>query len=395
MQKYLFIATNEWEWGGSEILWSESAERLARSGAEVRVSIPSFGKPLEPVKRVAAAGAKIFFREPFSMIARMARKVLPLRGYQDAHVRSVGEGIDLVVINQSSFRESLPWIETVRSSGLKYVIVVQGASETFWPADHNAARLAVCFEDALRSYFVSEANLRLIRRQLSAELRNGCVIRNPFNVRYDARPPWPGDSSERLSLACVARLDARQKAQDLIIDVLSLPHWRNRNVHVVLAGSGPYEQSLRNMVAASKLANVKFAGMVADIEGLWAQHHALLLSSRFEGLPLALVEAMLCGRPCIATDVGGNAELIRDGLNGFLAKAPTVELLDEAMNRAWENRGRLREMGERAASDVRQWVSPDPAGDFARELASLMDGGNQREVDSSAKVPLHSVELHP
>jgi glycosyltransferase involved in cell wall biosynthesis len=193
----------------------------------------------------------------------------------------------------------------------------------------------------------------------------------------------------------VARLDARQKAQDLIIDVLGLPHWRNRNVHVVLAGSGPYEQSLRNMVATSKLSNVHFAGMVADIEGLWAQHHALLLSSRFEGLPLALVEAMLCGRPCIATDVGGNAELIRDGLNGFLAKAPTVELLDEAMNRAWENRGRLREMGERAASDVRQWVSPDPAGDFARELASLMDGGNQREVDSSAKVPLHSVELHP
>ena len=233
----------------------------------------------------------------------------------------------------------------------------EGSVGNILTADNNAARLAICFEGALRSYFVSEANVRLIRRQLSAALRNGRVIRNPFNVRYDALPPWPGDSSERLSLACVARLDARQKAQDLIIDVLSLPHWRNRSVHVVLAGNGPYEQSLRNMVAMSKLSNVQFAGMVADIEGLWAQHHALVLSSRFEGLPLALVEAMLCGRPCIATDVGGNAELIRDGLNGFLAKAPTVELLDEAMNRAWENRGRLREMGERAASDVRQWVS--------------------------------------
>ena len=395
MQKYLFIATNEWEWGGSEILWSEVAERLARSGAEVRVSIPSFGKTMAPVKRVAAASGKVFFREPFSVIARLARKILPLPGYADAHVRSVGAGIDLVVINQSSFRESLPWIEAVRAAGLKYVIIVQGASETFWPADNSAARLAICFEGALRSYFVSEANLRLIRRQLSAALRNGRVVRNPFNVRYDARPPWPDDSSERLSLACVARLDARQKAQDLIIDVLGLPHWRNRSVHFVLAGNGPYEQSLRNMVATAKLSNIQFAGMVADIEGLWAQHHALVLSSRFEGLPLALVEAMLCGRPCIATDVGGNAELIHDGLNGFLAKAPTVELLDEAMNRAWENRGRLREMGERAARDVRQKVSADPTGDFVRELTSLLDGGNQKEGHSSVKLPLHSIELRP
>ena len=65
MQKYLFIATNEWEWGGSEVLWSEVAERLACSGTEVRVSIPSFGKPLAPVKRVASAGAKIFFANRF------------------------------------------------------------------------------------------------------------------------------------------------------------------------------------------------------------------------------------------------------------------------------------------------------------------------------------------
>jgi hypothetical protein len=41
------------------------------------------------------------------------------------------------------------------------------------------------------------------------------------------------------------------------------------------------------------------------------------------------------------------------------------------MNRAWENRLRLREMGEAAAKDVRQWVSPDPTGDFVRELEAL------------------------
>jgi glycosyltransferase involved in cell wall biosynthesis len=128
------------------------------------------------------------------------------------------------------------------------------------------------------------------------------------------------------------------------------------------------------------LTNVEFRGQLDNVEAIWAEHHALVLSSRFEGMPLVVVEAMLCGRPCIATDVGGNRELIRDGVNGFLAKAPTVELLDEAMNRAWENRNRLRAMGEVSARDVRQWVSADPGGDLARELTLLVGG-----EDSSAK----------
>jgi glycosyltransferase involved in cell wall biosynthesis len=119
---------------------------------------------------------------------------------------------------------------------------------------------------------------------------------------------------------------------------------------------------------------VNFLGHQSDIEKVWSSHHALVLPSRQEGMPLVVVEAMLSGRPCIATDVGGNRELICDGVNGFLAKAPTVELLDEAMNRAWENRSRLKEMGEKAAYDVRQWVSPDPTGDFVRDLRSLIGG---------------------
>jgi glycosyltransferase involved in cell wall biosynthesis len=122
------------------------------------------------------------------------------------------------------------------------------------------------------------------------------------------------------------------------------------------------------------LPNVEFAGFVEDMERLWAGHHALVLPSRYEGLPLSLVEAMLCGRAGIVTDVGGNRELVCDGVNGYLAKAATVELFDQAMNRAWENRHCLLKMGQVAARDVRQYVSPDPTGDFVRELQSLVNG---------------------
>jgi glycosyltransferase involved in cell wall biosynthesis len=138
------------------------------------------------------------------------------------------------------------------------------------------------------------------------------------------------------------------------------------------------ERRLRLMVENRKLTSIKFAGFVNDIEKLWSEHHALVLPSRFEGMPLVVVEAMLCGRPCIATDVGGNRELIRDGINGFLAKAPTVELLDEAMNHAWDARHNLMDMGKAAATDVRRWVSKDPSEDFVRELSALVDDTDEQ-----------------
>jgi glycosyltransferase involved in cell wall biosynthesis len=267
-------------------------------------------------------------------------------------------------------------MEAARSQRFRYAVISQSAADYWWHADDFSERLSACFEHASAAYFVSQANIEVTRRQLVAPLRHARAIQNPFNVRYDAQPPWPHDSSGMLSLACVARLDALQKGQDLLLQVLDRPHWRSRSIRVTFVGTGTNERALRKTVANLKLANVEFAGFVQGIEEFWANHHALVLPSRFEGMPLALVEAMLCARPCIVTDVAGHRELVRDNVNGFLAKAPTVDLLDEAMNRAWENRHRLKQMGEIAAKDVREWVSPDPTGDLVRELDTLLQANH-------------------
>jgi hypothetical protein len=71
--------------------------------------------------------------------------------------------------------------------------------------------------------------------------------------------------------------------------------------------------------------------------------------------------------------VGGNRELVRDGINGFLVEAPTIRLLDEVMDRAWDSRRQLMDMGYTAGDDVRQWVSKDPSEDFVRELTILVN----------------------
>jgi len=375
MPKVVFVAANETHgWGGSEYCWSAAAERLAQQGVKVVASVKRWDRPAKQVEHLHSVGCEVAYRPQLTLGERIRRRIFLPKGFEQHHLRGIASDADLIVISQGGNTDGLAWMEASLACGFRYVTIVQSVSEHWWPRDDLAERFASAYEGARCAFFVSHANLELSRRQFVTGLSKAKVIRNPFSVRYDARPKWPADSDGQLRLACVGRLEVEQKGQDLLLQLLALPHWRARNVCLTLAGKGDNERSLKRTAEMQKLDNIRFAGFVEDIEKLWSEHHALVLPSRYEGMPLALVEAMLCGRPGIVTDVAGHRELARDGINGFIAKAPTVELLDEAMNRAWESRAQLQQIGKTAAADVRQWVSPDPTGEFVSVLDSLVNG---------------------
>lgn len=381
MRRIAFLSANDYvPWGGSEYCWAAAAERLVGQGVEVAVSVTDFGEPVKQVERLRRLGCRIFLRRQAALLERIRRRFLSGPEHAWKQAKDLGTGVELVVVTVGGTLAGLPFIEALRDCGFPYAIIVQSGSEIWWPSDSFGERLAAAYEGAKAVYFVSEANRELVRRQFATPLARARVIRNPFNVRYDAQPSWPEQEADSLSLACVARLDALQKGQEMLIDVLSMPRWRSRDLRVTFYGEGLTERALRRLAKVSNLKKVNFSGFADDIEQVWYRHHALVLPSRFEGMPLALVEAMLCGRAAIVTNVGGNGELVRDGVNGFIAKAPTVEFIDEALNRAWESRERLKEMGEKAALDVRRLIPADPTGEFVQELQQLVGGGSAREV---------------
>lgn len=87
-----------------------------------------------------------------------------------------------------------------------------------------------------------------------------------------------------------------------------------------------------------QLDQVHFRGHVARIGEVWEQNHMLVLPSRYEGLPLALVESMWCSRPAVVTEVAGNTEVCVDNETGLVVPVPTVPLLADTLERAWERR---------------------------------------------------------
>jgi glycosyltransferase involved in cell wall biosynthesis len=370
-----FICANDGAaWGGSEPLWAQTAERFIRADVRVSIGRRRFANEASEITRLHELGCRLVYRREHLLGDRLARKLFPLEPADLSFVRKLTTPTaDLVVISQGNTAEGLRWMEACRQLGQPYAVIAHMASSHLWPGDDTAARLGPLYEQAVASFFVSKANLDLCRRQLSTALAGAKVVRNPFAVSYDANPPWQGNPSEMLSLACVGRLDLNAKGQDLIVDVLNQPRWRDRAVSLTFYGRGNNRNCLEHIIKQTGLANIHFAGHVEGIEQVWARHHAMVLASHFEGLPLAIVEAMLCGRPCIATDVAGNREVIRDGINGFLAQAPTAPLMAATMEEAWARRGQLQSMGQIAAMDIRRLVPRDPIADFFQELQSAAD----------------------
>ena len=359
-------------WGGSEELWSQAALRFLKQNQKVTANVKGWQETPSQMNRLQEAGCSVEYRHPGprGIMQRIAKKVAHKAGMREEHWLDTQKP-DFAVISQGDPYTGTEWAKQCRQRKIPYALVIQAAAEQWWPDDAYAADAAECYAAARAAYFVSQGNLNLVQIQLACTLTSAKVVRNPFSVSYDVAASWP-EQEDTLRLACVGRLEPEAKGQDLLFDVLQQEKWKRRKLEVSLYGSGANAGTLKKLKQLYGLENVAFAGFTSNVEEIWQSHHALVLPSRFEGLPLALVEAMLCRRPVIVTDVAGNAELVEDGVTGFIAAAPTAVHLERAMERAWSQRDQLRQMGQLAGERVREKVMRDPVGAFISELSHLM-----------------------
>lgn len=365
-------------WGGSEVLWSEACRALASDGHDVFVAYkkwPVMSAPLQAL--VDDFGVAIFHPgERGTLAQRLGRLVLqgigvisPV-GREREWLRAARP--DLICISSGLAFDEAEWMELALAESVPFVTLTQANAEIVWPGDAQAERLFAMFSAAKKCFFVSHGNLELLRRQLGARLGNAEVVSNHSARSWNVVAPWPVSEDGIWRLACVGRLHPMSKGQDLLIEVLGQPRWRDRPLLISLYGVGPQEGSLRRLVAASGLEQrIRFCGHVDDVGQIWRDNHALIMPSRFEGLPLALVEALLCGRMAIVTDVAGNTEVLEHGVTGFIAEAPAPQPLARAMEDAWHARDRWREMGTRASETIRGAVPQDPGAALAEKLLEL------------------------
>jgi glycosyltransferase involved in cell wall biosynthesis len=128
------------------------------------------------------------------------------------------------------------------------------------------------------------------------------------------------------------------------------------SVRFVLVGQGPLEAETRRLAGQLGLdQTVVFAGFRTDATRLMAGFDAFALSSTYEGLPIALIEAMAVGCPAVVTRVGGTPEVVADGVHGFLVPPRDPAALAAGLTRLLGDRALRDGLGEAAAARAKDF----------------------------------------
>jgi glycosyltransferase involved in cell wall biosynthesis len=351
------------DWGGSEELWTAMAHEALAAGHEVVVSVNRWARKPVQIDELERAGAQVHTRSrarqrvlrraspPFSLPVslRSLRRVRP-----DVVCLSHGATWD-IARDPGFFSALMRWL---RGGRIPYVPVCQYNTGYEPLTDEERQRARSYFESAAAVCFVARANQEATERLLASRVSRAIAIQNPVVVAPTALP-WP--RGRAADFACVARLDAGAKGQDILLEALAGNHWRSRDWRLTLYGAGPHHDWLRALTRHFELQDrVTFGGHVDDIVAVWRRHHVLVLASRAEGTPLSLLEAMALARPSVVTDVGGNAEWVVPGETGFLASAPTAAAFGAALEACWNARDQWETIGSRAHQVLVQNYDPTP-----------------------------------
>lgn len=370
----VFIPENK-HWGGSELLWSKTALWLASQNIYVTVlkhknlKLPSwFNKESSFLSIEDVRNVKL------NLFKKICNRVLPYRlrfkvkKNRDKQVRKFQPS--LVVSNQGFNFNGVHLTENLIKDNVRYVIVSQAVNEGVWPNKQLRAQMKRAFLNSEKNYFVSKDNIELTQMQLGFKLANAEIVRNPFNLSYNNSIEVV--KSETFNLAVVGRYHFSSKGQDVILRVLNQIKWKQRNLKVNFYGTGEDVENLRDVILNFNLTNAQLHGYTNTAQ-IWKHNHALLLTSRYEGLPISIVEAMLCKRFVITTNVSGNTELLTDGENAFIAEAPRPEYVDKALERAWIKRHEWKEIGQRAYQVAIKKIPEHPEEIFGQKLLSILN----------------------
>ncbi len=200
--------------------------------------------------------------------------------------------------------------------------------------------------------------------------RNSVIIPNPVQTTVQAA------DRKRPRIVNIGKLE-KQKNQRMLLDAFGLLAESYPAYILDIYGEGSLRAELQQQIDAMGLhERAKLRGNVPDVHREIADAEVFVLSSDYEGLSNALIEAMMMGLPCVSTDCAGSDEAIVNGESGLLVPVGDAGMLSRAMELLITDRllaGRLAENGKKSAEPYRTER-------VVREWENVIEGGCEKRI---------------
>jgi glycosyltransferase involved in cell wall biosynthesis len=182
--------------------------------------------------------------------------------------------------------------------------------------------------------------------------RNIVRLHNAVSLDTEIRPHGGGGtvykSDGQFLIGIIGRLSPEKDVASFLEAARMLSH-THRRVTFLVVGDGPERESLERRASRSDLkGRVAFAGFVNEMAPVYQDLDLLVISSKTEGIPLVVLEAMKHGIPVVSTRVGGIPEVIEDGVDGILVPPGDPPAMARAIETLLLDGGRYRQMARQA-----------------------------------------------
>lgn len=348
MQPALFLCP-ELDAGGAESHWASLLPALAERGLDVRViAIKGGGRALESLRSDGISVRELGYAGMGSV------RALP-------HILEERRGNPRVIVTYDQSAHPLGAAFS-RLTGTPQI--VNWHHPPGFPIRPLRRRVAVRLAALAGAGVIAVTSAQLAQlRQFGFVPRRTVVIPNGVYAPAASGVPRQqlraelGLPEDAFLVVLVAQLRPEKRVGDFLAALSALRKSTPTALGIVV-GDGPLEDDLRHH-ASEHGSPVRFVGFHGEPTKYMLAADAVCLTSEIEALSMVLIEAAACGRPCVATQVGGNHEIIDDRVSGLLVEPGSTGALAAALSALAQDRALRDEMGRQALGRWRRLFSFD------------------------------------
>ncbi len=336
-------------WAGAESMSYNLIKGLAlRGDTEVTVIVLNRGGLLD---RLCQCGVRVHLieesRNTFREIAFKAAKVLAECTPDVVHAHRYKENLIAFVATRFGATKArlVTTLHGLPECGKREVLVERVKYVADALVVGRFFDMAVAVSEDIRRVMRERRSISAVRLEV---IHNGIDLDEHLHART---------SRQTVLISSAGRLFP-VKDYALMVEVARRVAAQESRARFALAGDGPLIDELRSLVARYELDSVfEFRGFVADLTQFYSESDVYLNTSKHEGIPMSVLEAMSAGLPIVAPAVGGLPEVVQDGTEGFLVRDRSVDAFSAYCVRLVRD-SRLRDqMGAAALNRVRKKFS--------------------------------------